>query len=76
MYILQRFTHDGLYKRAIKAEKEQPSHRFQMAFTRLSLRLLWKALLSVFSKLYPGMLISERQFHLLEIWINYERYTG
>jgi len=58
MYTLQRFTHDGLYKGAIKAEKEQQSHRFQMAFTWLSLRLLWKALLSVFSKLYPGMLES------------------
>ena len=58
MYILQKFTHDGLYKRAIKAEKEQPSHRFQMAFTGIGLRQLWKALSAVFTKLYPGMLES------------------
>ena len=56
MYTLRRFTHDCLYNGAIKAGMEQPSHRFHMAFTNLSLRLLWKALLSVFSKLYPGML--------------------
>ena len=43
MYILQKFTHDGLYRRPIKAEKEQPSHRFQMAFANIGLRPLWRA---------------------------------
>jgi len=56
MYTLQKFTHDGLYKRAIKTEKEQPSHRFQMAFTNIGLRDLWKALSTVISQMYPGML--------------------
>ena len=58
MYILQKFTHDGLYKRAIKAEKDQPSHRFHMAFTGIGQRQLWKALSAVFTKLYPDMLDS------------------